>query len=844
MRLRPHTVLFALKQSALRLRRRSGPRDLKRELKEQFTDEYWRRRAGYQSRRLWMVRQRFRLSSLVAGARDHVGFVGGSFLSLLRGFALGGLLVAVVLLTETSLARYIGLNLFPAIALTPPLGEFPALAAQVSASLLGFYLASVSIVLGNAYNDVSADVRSLVLGNSRTRLYVASIGMSIGSGLFLVLLPSLAFPYGYLTSMAYVLLVVFSGWAFVQLAFGAFNLFNPIVLGEEPLQALYRAIGRIDSKGLLGDEAVLQTASREANSALAILAHLIDLTSKRGAVDRDGLVYMVEYLLAQVQFYAQRKHLLTPTSDWFPREPAYPKWVESDYTETMLALETSMPLQPRMEPVTDWVERRAADLASAALETCVRADDQDATLRIIVAVASTAGTLARCYHLDDAETLARVVRARCWSIQSENAAAIVATSGPPLILSNILLGWREAIAGWGEEIRNAVASTDWDRTDTAVVQIRGPEHVWVTAQRLLRETQAEHELNERRATPDWYLHFALANACVFTIREFVKQLPQLLEEFLVGPDHAQSSSVMKAAIGGQALQALAKAELVVQTISQSVEDLERLKKGNDPLPVEELERLPERFHDLRSLILERIAEAAIGLKPERSSSEPDLFGQSLFTLVHYTEQAIASGDMGLVKRVFPKVLVATMMLEEHVLSIYGQQIHEYNPALFDPVVDLLEISGLAVIYEALRDDRSADHVREAWDGYIRSFPESEDAAKRILNVLDAVHVVMPMGITPRNMARTAWEQRLSKEVVRAGYARPEPSPFDDRPNWNAPLLIRMLSVSESLPSVHLDPRAIFAAEVVALLSGEPDSILRKRPGLKRYYEARDRHSRS
>ncbi len=788
-----------------------------------------------------MVRQRFRLSSLVAATRDRVGFVGSSLLSLLRGFALGGLLVAVVVLTETALARYMGLNLFPSIAFTPPLGAFPALAAQVSASLLGFYLASVSIVLGNAYHDVSADVRALVFGNSRTRLYVASIGMSIGSGLFLVLLPSLGFPYGYLTSIAYVFLVVFSGWAFVQLAFGAFNLFNPVVLGEEPLQALYQAIDRLDSKGLLGDEAVLQAASREADKALAILAHLVDLTSKRGSVDRNGLVHMVEYLLVQVQFYAQRKHLLTPTSSWFPREPAYPKWIESDYTDTKIALETSMPLQPRMAPITDWLERRTADLASAALETCVRANDQDAALRIIVAVASTAHALARCYRLDDAESLARVVRERCWSIQCDNAAAIVVTSGPPSILSNILLGWREAIAGWEEEIRKAVSTTDWNRVDTAVVRIRGPEHVWTTAQRLLRETQAEHELTGRRTTPDWYLHFSLANACIFTIREFVKQLPQLLENFSSGPDLAQSSPAVKAANGGQALQALAKAEVVAQTISESVEALESLKGGNDPLPFEELERLPDRLGALRSPILEQIAEAVVELRPEQSSSQPDLFGQSLYTLVHHTEQAIASGDASLIKRTFPKVLVATMVLEEHVLSTYGQQVQEYNPALFDPVIDLLEISGLAVTYEALRDDHSADSVRKAWHAYIG---ESKDAAKRILNVLDAAHFGIPMGLTPRSLARTEWEQRVSERIVEAGYASPEDSPFNSSPAGNTPLLIRMLSVSEDLPSMSLDPREVFGAMVIGPMTGEPESTLRERVGIKRYFEAYDRHSKS
>ena len=62
---------------------------------------------------------------------------------------------------------------------------------------------------------------------------------------------------------------------------------------------------------------------------------------------------MVERLLFQIRVYANRKHLLAPTSSWFPREPDYPKWVESGYIETKIALDTSTPLQPRTEPMTD-----------------------------------------------------------------------------------------------------------------------------------------------------------------------------------------------------------------------------------------------------------------------------------------------------------------------------------------------------------------------------------------------------------------------------------------------------------------------------------------------------------
>ena len=152
-------VIAKLRRSSSQLGWRSRRRDLRRELKEQSTEKYWRRRDRARSRR-------FR----------PLDVLGGVILSLLREFALGGLLLAPVVVLD------MGLSLAPSEDSASRLGAFPTLAVQVTASLLGFYLASVGIVLGTSYRDVSNDVRDLVLRSSRTRFYLRAIGMTIGGG--------------------------------------------------------------------------------------------------------------------------------------------------------------------------------------------------------------------------------------------------------------------------------------------------------------------------------------------------------------------------------------------------------------------------------------------------------------------------------------------------------------------------------------------------------------------------------------------------------------------------------------------------------------------------------------
>lgn len=834
-----------LRSAAAALRRRAvGPLRsyrqgrLRRELDEQSTKDYWRRRQESRRRRFWLVELRHDLGLRLASAREQTGILVSAVKPLLQGSALGGLALLAILGTEAGLAQWVASSLIPSGEGRPPLGAFPTLAAQVSASLLGFYLASVGIVLGTSYHDAPSGLRSLVLRNPRTQLQLKAIGAAIAIGLAIVVLQSLGYPYGYVTVLTHGALVLLGGWAFAQLAFGAFDLFDPVALAGEPLAALRRASKRIGSRGLAGDDAVLRAAAQEADRALLVLAQLIEWRSRRESESPDQLALLVDLLLREVQSYVERKHLLAPTSAWFLPEPTYPRWVETGYSATSIALATSTPLQPTMEPANDWLERRSAKLVGGALQACVIADAQEPAIAITRAVARTAQALARSSRFDDALVLSGVVRDRCRASGVENDTAFAVAAEPPVIMTSMLLGWREALGSWRDEIDAAVAATRWDQPNAGSVAIRGPAHVRTAAERLLREVQAELEIEGRRVTPDSHFEFVLAGEFFSVLRGFTEEFPEHLAEYFAGPAAAGSSPALEAMIGTQALQTLAKADLVLHAIPRVVDDLSALRGGRDPLPTEELGDLAETIQTMRSAVLERVANAVTQLQPEQSTSGPDLFGEAWFNLVHHAAEAIASGNVDLVDRVFSQILTGTYTLQDYVVSTYRPPTYQITRAHLDPMIDTLELSGLAIAYEALRGDGSAADVRQAWTAHIEASGRTEGSAKQILDLLDMA--TAGSALTPQSVARGEWSRRLARRIFEEGYARPRYFSLDDPPPWNAPPLIKMLGVDESMPRLRLDPRVIFGAEVLGPLSGETEDALRSRPGLKRYFEARDR----
>ena len=262
--------------------------------------------------------------------------------------------------------------------------------------------------------------------------------------------------------------------------------------------------------------------------------------------------------------------------------------------------------------------------------------------------------------------------------------------------------------------------------------------------------------------------------------------------------------------------------------------------GNDPQETEEFEGISDLVRKNRNEVLQRIAEALVQLQPNQAKSVPDLFGEALFTLIHHTEEAIATGDVALVKDVFPKVLFASLSLQDHVLSTYQPPTYEVNSTIMDPTVDILELSGLAMIYAAVRGDQSDAPIRRAWINQIKCFHQPDQIARLILDRLEMKDGYASLGISQRDIARSEWEIRLANRIVEAGYAVPEYDPFvRERPAWDAPPLIKMLGVTEHMGSISLNPRTIFAAEIIGPLSGETEDNLRGRRSLRHFYEEKD-----
>ena len=828
------------------LKRRVGrvfrrPRNLKRDLKRQADEAYWRRRSEASHRRLRFLWRRYRFSVVVANLRRSLPIVSGTAKPCLIALLIGGSLAGLIFALERVLISIIP-GLVPA---GETLGSFSTVVLPVQAGFLGFYLATVGIVLGHSYENVSESVRQLILGDARTLRRLRWLCRALGYGLVLILLGSAGQALGYLTAGVYALLAALGVVCFFGLAFGAFKLFDPAMLSIGPAIELSTAIVRLGSKGLRSHDAVVRNTARKTDRSLQTLFEIITLTGERQSRDRTGLRDMTMVLLEIVQSYSDKKHLLKPDSGWFLSKPVYPRWVEANQDETSVAVKASTPLLARTEPQSDWLELRVAELAASALKACVEANDTDSALRITHEMAKTAASLARRYWIDDAIAFAGIFHDRCLALKPSsdsdkaNEAFYAVADNPRFVLTTLLLGWKEAVTSWPSEIQGIVDSNEWDRKTKGRVRIRGPARMRKATQGLLQKVQAERDIGGDRVTPKWFLRSELATECIFSLREFSDHLPDLLDQYFVKENDSQHPSHVRTSIGLQALQAVAKADLLAEAIPKTIRELEGLQQGHAPIETPEVAELPKRLRSCRAEVLKRIAKTASDLQPEKTTTRPDYFGQVLGTLLHHTEQAIADRHTSLVVDLFPAALSTTLTQQEHLISTYKPPHYRYTSWVLHPMIDLMELSGLALIYEALRGDNSAEPVRVEWRSWIYGFEDPSRRASFTLGILDDEAT----DFTLASRKEFEWHRRLTERVIEAGYAMPPFSPFSETPEWNAPRLLKILGISEDWPMLgSVKPRAIFAGEVIAPLTGEPEAQLTERPGLKYYYTESERHN--
>lgn len=797
------------------VRSRGGPRGRRRRAERQLvrSDDmrYWLRRARRQkARRMLSVR------ILSIRERSVETTQGTKELSVLVARAAAGVIAALVLVVASEALAALFNEYFRWGSLFLPVSQssyetLVGAAVGAQATFLALFFTTVGVIASTAYARVPGELRQLFVRERTSTIYVWNVVIALVIGVTLLILPTVSgYHFRGLVVVLFALLSLFSILSLVILGRRLFNFFDPSALSERIYPAFVRAVRGASARERVPDEIEQKMAHDGAARALRRYEQLVTLITVREVQDSTAPQKVAYHLLGCWRLNSAVKSSIPSKSEWFHRTPAHPNWLTIDYTRLRTALETRTGIQPTLAPDPLWVERRLSSFLGSLLPSLASSSDWSRLIVVIDACNELIFELAKALQVDEALLLLKTI-GECHTVLGD---AVTAVSDDQkkfrlALAEREILGFTSLWLGLARPFEFLNPEHLRHSFDKAVESIRNaykaraPRDLLGLFEDIARGIAFEKEVEHERVTPDWWVHHICSRVFASTIKGAVLAVIGAVEATLVAPliHESRSDSEMTTVRIFDLLELLHKIEFHMPTVRRAFDLLETMR--NEP-SADELwpdAVLPgDKPRVLEEQLLINLGTAAIGLpSTPHDRAMPDLFGQAYRRLFDATFHAIVEARDEVARRLLPIALtLAERARERLVHDLAGERTRQRAIFGTEPLVDMLELSGYALLMSLVSGAGIWPTVQATWDSILSSGTAS-GLAQQLTAVLGFQENVF--ALTPGAIGRTNRRQTLARVLGERGiqgrahfwgqpHAAPHPDPVVATFAPDAPMGVR------------------------------------------------------
>ena len=799
---------------------RSGD-PLIRELLQTGTAKHWKRRARRR-------RYDFRISHLflearnrLAKRRENASLVGG----LLGGVVITGLTAVALIAISEGIAvalhqHHAGLSLrLDRVVADSRYAGFVTAGVGAQAAFLALFFTTVGVIASTAYAVVPDEIRQLFLQERGSRVYIANVVRALVFGIVLLAMPAIGFsPHG-LTLVVFTVLTLFSVLSLGYLGRRLFNFFDLSSLAI-PLPGNFRRAARLAeaNKGRVPNEpqqrAAHQAAARTLGDVRQVVTHLV---TRQGG-ERDALVDVLYRVLVMWGNYATVSKTRIPTdSQWFERTASHPNWLTLEHTRLQIAIDTRTGVQPELVPDPLWVERDLGQRIATLLQGLLTESDWPAALQFVDQVTGVIRVLAYHLQVEEALHLVQVIRTTLWPVVLGNTGEtdraiddggrqgwtdfrLAAVERVVLLVTSVWLGVADTARTIdAEKLRVAWSHAVADPTNPYGVQ--APRSQLVVLEELAAGIALEERTEGKRITPDWWIHHYAARSVARDLHSAVETLMKEINgRVMPAVEESADDSQRTAMLIFEALELMHKLSSHLPTFESALQVLAGFRHPaacDDMWPDLTLpSQLPSQLEDR---LLLRLAAVIDDLPADRHDrSGPDLFGQAYKRLFDASFQAILDGNQDLARTLFPRALAAAESARGRLIKDLSDQ-RARDQLIFgtEPLVDMMELSGYALLMQEVDGAGIWDDVRTFWDK-LMSEPHEVPLHALLPAVLSARQGIFML--TTGGMERTGRRMRLDHLLRDRGVVSDQHGlPFmDDEPELGHPSAIVEVFAPEDL----------------------------------------------
>ncbi|MFA5840257.1 MAG: hypothetical protein WC890_06360 [Candidatus Margulisiibacteriota bacterium] len=652
--------------------------------------------------------------------------------------------------------------------------------ASISGVFIGLYFTAISVVVSSVYAKVPSDVRDLLLEEKGGNVYIRSL--SIISAISLILLGYMIIggSPGILNTLLVVVLGCYGILCFVMLGIRAFFFFDPTKLSDNVFYEFNKYLKLATINGFGWNDANFQAHYQKmAARNISTLKNIIKLCCEEQYLKKQSLPIVLQKAILILCKYEKQRCLIPSDSRWYSLVPRHKNWFLSDVSAIEIALQTHTSIQPEMIPNTYWVEDELMGMIINAIKKLIQQDNIEIAYEVLSAMNTYIGKVGNDLEIKRGRKylneLGKILDSYFNVPNSDNVQE--KGRGDELALFDLygLTGLSLAM-GVFEMIREgSVPGIVAKIESNDILEDKGIYKNGLLPSTLSRiefirkglkfEKCVEGEL----ISPQWYINQLILVRYAELIKESIDELVASINEcfisranslllnkrFILAANHAQRGLELCHKMKGQ----------IPQMISL-MGDLKAKSVNTDlPFPIIDWDAIKSKIDGAHSQLVENIAKSISSLSQiKHENNIPDYFGQAYNIVCRECYAALLNSNAVLFNHLFPLLFYGSLSAHDKLRSETKDMNQELSLAVtFDPLKDVMELSGYALIYSELYDVPDVwGKCGEIWGEYL----DSNSRAVELLGYLISryqYHRSLFIS-APRDYLRMSWQIMFNNKL--------------------------------------------------------------------------------
>lgn len=767
---------------------------------------YWKTLRLLEFLKFNTLRQGFYITQWIGGRTQDLGIgwsiFSGGFYSLISSFVIFlatefiGKIAVSLIPNAYSILSNLKIKLFDLLSLkiTYDNGSVSGLLGSVSSvagMLLGLYFTAVSIGVGQL---PIPNIRNLVIRERFGTKYIRYLTILT---LFSFLLWFKSALIGEVTTLSLTTLVIFSLYliaGFYPLGMRSFSLAEPAMLSEPLFSEIFLIFERLKKRGLFSNYGPIEDYYRRVvKTKISIIHQVMKLAIEKGDRGIDDTKYITNRLVAVLIDYRTFKQNITTESKWFDVVLKHANWLYPDVTKEQLLHNLGVISQPQTAPDKEWLENDVIAVIDECLHSYEHNKSISGLISLVAVLRPYLNELVLKWDLKQAtahynllETAIKPVFDQT-EINIESRLQLLEILG--LCRIDILIHALKCITDFNVDV--TITDLAFHVFGKNKIPKNGvPDSVRLVIDQLSKMLRFEFAVEDKLVSPEWYIKQLIAREYTTEIKRVFSSLVDFVEK---NPALVKTveEALMVALRKQRELELTTRLEGIRASFYKKVEELRLFNRISDieivPM-ADDFER--NRLEELRIVQLDSLADVLVPLyRTTRDDSIPDFFGICFRQLVQELFNRLKSGNVSGFKEIFHKVFIGAFLAKDRLaLELDGNadQMAKVRIA-FEPIVDMLHLSGYAVAFSDLHDNSEFSKlVFTLWENLSNVMSNMETPQK----VLEFIIKVLGLQKADFRMMATSflrfdWKQRFEEQLRQKEFIRQDRINYRSRDSRDA-----------------------------------------------------------